>query len=61
MQLMNMFFNLQYFFVIFSECAYTKQILEQKVLRARFLGSILILTSSSQMLESNPEWLGEKR
>ena len=43
----------------FSECADTEQ-LEWQVLRARYLGSIFDFTSS-QMWESNPGWLGEKR
>ena len=46
------------FFCSFSECADTEQILEQQVLRARFLGSIF---TSSQMRESIPGLLGEKR
>ena len=46
------------FFSSCSECADTEQILEQQVLRAIFLGSIF---SSSQMRESNPGRLGEKR
>ena len=46
------------FFCSSSECADTEQILERQVLRARFMGSIF---TSSQMQESNPGWLGEKR
>ena len=45
------------FFCSFSECADTKQTLEQQDLRARFLGSIF---TSSQMRESYLGRLGEK-
>ena len=48
-----------FFVVVLSECGDTEQ-LEWQVLRARYLGSIFDFTSS-QMWESNPGWLGEKR
>ena len=45
-------------FFVLSPSALTPSKLERQVLRARFLGSILIFTSS-QMRESNPGWMGE--
>ena len=46
--------------VLFSKCIDTEQILERQVLRTRFLGSILIFLTRSQMRESSLGRLGEK-